>query len=697
MTPNVSVCIPTYNRERLLKETLDSVFAQTYKDFEVVIVDDGSTDGTKQMLEKYGYNVRYFWQENTGDAAARNKLIELARGKYISFLDSDDLLYPDALEKMVEAMPPDAEDVIVYGPYVAIDEQGNILRRRKKKLYSGRITEYLFENILIHSCGSLFPKKILVGAGGFDTRLAVCSDYDLWLRLSLKYDFIGLQKPVFKRRRHSGNISIISFANRNTEYCVLENFYFNGGGKEVVPAGAAMRRLSREQYRAARSAIGESMRHTASDFLKSSLKKHFYLKGLLWFLITDARLHPALWTGKDYSADLQRKRPTVKKARSISDIKVAIDFNPILISRYSGFYTFGTGLLEGFAKIDKKPELILFHSSRFASRAEEVIKYELRVITEQKTLTVKMRWLENFWNHFSYPKLEHLTGDFDIYHCFHHLMPPTKNKPRLMTVYDLRRYRLPQLYRKSKLGFFESAVKRADHFLAISQSTKEDLCSVFKVAENKVDVVPLASGIDPVFYSEHEKDNIKNELGEKIGQKLQDYIVVISSPDNRKNIPRTVKAFEIAQKSLPDGLKLIVVGQLAKREREFAKRLKANYYPNVIWAGVVDDLRPWLGCAKALVFASLYEGFGIPILEAFACGTAVISSNLSSMPEVAGNAALYVDPFSAESIAGAIVKISNDEQTRQKLIAAGAERNKQFTWQRTAREVIKVYRKLAGI
>jgi alpha-1,3-rhamnosyl/mannosyltransferase len=697
MRPNVSVCIPTYNRECLLKETLDSVFAQTYKDFEVVIVDDGSTDGTKQMLERCGYNVRYCWQENAGDAAARNKLIGLAEGKYISFLDSDDLLHPDALERMVQAMPQDSEGVIVYGPYVAIDKDGNILRRRKKKLYSGKITRYLFENILVHPSGSLFPKRVLVGAGGFDTTLAVCSDYDLWLRLSLKYDFIGLQKPVFKRRRHSGNISKICFANQNTEFKVLEKFYYNGRNRGVIPTGAAMRRLSREQYRAARSAIRESMEQTACDFLRESLKRHFYLKTLFWFVVAKGRLHPALWTGKDYSVEQRKKQPFVRKAKSISDVRVAIDFNPVLVNKFSGFYTFGTGLLEGFARIEEKPEMILFHSSRFASRAEEVVKYELRGITEQKTLTVKMRWLENFWNHFNYPKLEHWMGDFDIYHCFHHLMPPTKSKPRLMTVYDLRRYRLPQLYRKSKLSFFESAVKRADHFLAISRSTKEDLCSIFGIAENKVDVVSLASGIEPVVYSDHKKPRIKNELGGKILYKLQDYIVVISSPDSRKNIPRIVEAFQVAQKFLPEGLKLVVIGQLAKKEREFVRKLRANYYPNVVWAGVVDDLRPWLGCAKALIFASLYEGFGIPILEAFACGTAVITSNCSSMPEVAGDAALYVDPLSTESIAQAIVKISSDEQLRQKLITAGAERNKQFTWQRTAQDVIKIYRKLAGI
>jgi glycosyltransferase involved in cell wall biosynthesis len=153
----------------------------------------------------------------------------------------------------------------------------------------------------------------------------------------------------------------------------------------------------------------------------------------------------------------------------------------------------------------------------------------------------------------------------------------------------------------------------------------------------------------------------------------------------------------MAKKYLPEGLKLIVIGQLAKREHEFARKLKAKFYPDVIWAGLVDDLRPWLGCAKAFIFASLYEGFGIPILEAFACNTAVVTSNCSSMPEVAGDAALYVDPHSVESIADAIVKISKDEQLRENLVTAGRERSKLFTWQRTAREVIEVYKKLSGI
>lgn len=286
MAPKVSICIPTYNREHYLKETLESVFAQTYRDFEVVIVDDGSSDGTAQMLESTGYPVRYHWQENQGDAAARNTLIDLARAEHISFIDSDDLLFPDAIERMMSVVERESEDVIVYGPYIAIDEKGNPCRRKRKKLYSGHIAQNLFQGILVHSCGSMFPKKALKQAGGFDTCLPVCSDYDLWLRLSLKHRFVALAEPTFKRRRHSGNLSLRSVANRITELNVLERFYFEKGGKETVPRRIAMNRLSKEAYRVGVCAIRDKSFSTACEYLSLSLRYHANPKALTKLVVS---------------------------------------------------------------------------------------------------------------------------------------------------------------------------------------------------------------------------------------------------------------------------------------------------------------------------------------------------------------------------------------------------------------------------
>jgi glycosyltransferase involved in cell wall biosynthesis len=280
--PTVSVCIPTYNRRNYLEETLQSVFAQTYKGYEIVIVDDGSTDGTEEMIKQLGHNARYHWQENAGDAVARNKLIELAIGKYIAFLDSDDLLVPDAIERMVAVMQREAEPVIVYGPYLRIDQYGSVIGKSKRKLYSGFVTKYLFQDVFVHSCGSMFPKSVLEETGGFDTSLPVCSDYDLWLRLSLKYRFVALSKPTFKRRRHPGNLSGRSVQNRITELEVLEHFYYERGGNKVVPKRIAMRRLSKQTYRAGKCALASEPQKAKELFVKSlrfhpSLKAMFYL------------------------------------------------------------------------------------------------------------------------------------------------------------------------------------------------------------------------------------------------------------------------------------------------------------------------------------------------------------------------------------------------------------------------------------
>lgn len=284
MTPKVSICIPTYNRKDYLRETIESVFAQTYKDYEVVVVDDGSTDGTAEMIKNIGLPIRYYWQENSGDAAARNKMIKLAQGEFITFVDSDDLLINDAIERMMNVMEAEGGEVIVYGPYHRIDQNGHVYGRFKSRQYSGHITKHLFQNIFVYTCGSMFPKNVLETAGGFDTSLPVCSDYDLWLRLSLKCRFVALAEPTFKRRRHTENLSAISTENRILELKVLERFYYERGGDSVVPKKIAMQRLSREEYRVAAAALKERKLQVAREYLRKSFRRRPNLKSLIMML-----------------------------------------------------------------------------------------------------------------------------------------------------------------------------------------------------------------------------------------------------------------------------------------------------------------------------------------------------------------------------------------------------------------------------
>jgi glycosyltransferase involved in cell wall biosynthesis/GT2 family glycosyltransferase len=679
MIPKVSICIPTYNRETFLNKTIESIIAQTYKDYEIVIVDDGSTDGTADMIKREGYPVRYFWQENSGDAAARNKLIEVARGQYISFLDSDDLLPPDAIEKMVNAFSDGEEDVIVYGPYIAIDRFGDETPRKKKKLYSGYITKNLFENILVHSCGSMFPTKLLRKVNGFDTSLRVCSDYDLWLRLSLQCRFVAVLSPLFKRRRHMGNLSRPSFANRITEYQVLENFYYNRGGQERVPFLCAMKRLGKEGYRAGRAAIREGLKDKSCSLLKQAFLRCPSIKTLFWWMV---------------ALMMADGKPITKRVSS-NKLCVAFDLNPALVSKYSGFYAVGKGLLEGFEQLEEKPEYSLFYSRRYSDEAN-TIKSGLGDWAKLKPTLVKMRWLEDIWSVSEFPKLEFYVKDFDIYHSLHHMMPPTKGKVRVMTIHDLRRYVLPDLYIKSKLGPFELAVSRADHFMAVSGSTKNDLCNIFGVPRERVDVVHLAASYVFGPIDAPEKIFAKKKLSDKYGICLDNYFIVFSSPDRRKNIGRIINAFMMSKEKMRENLKLVVVGNLPKDDKIFEDLVADDISDSVLITGPMDEIKDIFSCADGLVFASLYEGFGIPILEAFGCGVPVITSNRSSMPEVAGDAALLVDPYDINAIAEAMIDLSNNDALRKELTERGYSRGKKFTWKKSAEKTLQVYKKLCN-
>ncbi len=293
MAPKISVLIPTYNRKVYLREALKSVFAQTYKDYEVVVVDDGSTDDTEEMIRGTGYPVKYYWVNHIGQYAARNKLIELAQGEYITFVDSDDLLFPDTIGRLIKAVEAHGSDVIAYGSHVGADEKGRYVKRKQHLLPSGNITAELFEFIYVHSCGMMCAKKLFEEVGGFDTSLTCCAFYKVLLKLSLKCKFVPVEGPTFKRRRHRGNVSDRSFANRKVEFDVLEDFYFNGGGKKLIPHSRAMKRLSKEGYRAARCAIKEGQRETARQLLSQSFWRHPNFKSLLWLMVASGRLYPA--------------------------------------------------------------------------------------------------------------------------------------------------------------------------------------------------------------------------------------------------------------------------------------------------------------------------------------------------------------------------------------------------------------------
>ena len=224
--PLITIGVSAYNRANYLPFCLDSLLAQTYPNCEIIVVDDGSSDNTAELMRTKYPQIKYVYQENAGDAAAKNHAAELAQGKYIVFNDSDDLFYPDTVERLYKALDPADENACSYGTYQTIDANGKELpTKRKMAVYpSGKITDALLKHIIVNSCGTLFPLKFFKDCGSFNAKLRVCHDWALFLEMSLAGTFAAVQEPVFLRRRHSSNLSSASYAKIHIAWQVLENF-----------------------------------------------------------------------------------------------------------------------------------------------------------------------------------------------------------------------------------------------------------------------------------------------------------------------------------------------------------------------------------------------------------------------------------------------------------------------------------------
>jgi len=204
--PTVSVVIPAYNAERYIGETLESVLAQTYRDFEIVVVDDGSTDGTREIVRNYGEPVRLVEQPNSGPAAARNRGIREARGELIAFIDADDLWLP---EKLALQMPmfADEEVGLVCCRVQLIDESGRELPTSEREKFSGWAFEKLLEGNFIGTSTVVARRAALEEAGLFPEDLVWCEDWCLWLRVALRWKLECVRQVLVLHRRHDQSLT----------------------------------------------------------------------------------------------------------------------------------------------------------------------------------------------------------------------------------------------------------------------------------------------------------------------------------------------------------------------------------------------------------------------------------------------------------------------------------------------------------
>jgi glycosyltransferase involved in cell wall biosynthesis len=206
--PLVSVIIPTYNRGWVLREAIDSVLAQEFKDFELIVVNDGSTDDTGQILEAYGQDLMILRQTNRGVSAARNRGIAAAKGRLIAFLDSDDLWLPRKLSSQVDFFNSNPAALINQTEEIWIRNGVRVNPKTRHHKFSGMIFEQSLALCLVSPSAVMMKRSLFDEVGLFDEDLPACEDYDLWLRISWRYPVHLIETPlIVKRGGHGDQLS----------------------------------------------------------------------------------------------------------------------------------------------------------------------------------------------------------------------------------------------------------------------------------------------------------------------------------------------------------------------------------------------------------------------------------------------------------------------------------------------------------
>jgi alpha-1,3-rhamnosyl/mannosyltransferase len=283
----------------------------------------------------------------------------------------------------------------------------------------------------------------------------------------------------------------------------------------------------------------------------------------------------------------------------------------------------------------------------------------------------------------------------DVFHATNHIFPFRLRTARtVLTIHDLTLLLFPEWHPADRLAMMGRALApsaaRADRIVTPSQFTRNDLLELLPVAPERVEVIP--EGVDRMFTPQPEAD-VATRLA-PLGLRAGDYLLFLGTIEPRKNLTRLLQAVEAAG---PEIGPLVLAGGRGWNNagiRDAIGRLaRAGRVRDLGY--VPDDLRlPLFAGARAFVYPSLYEGFGLPPLEAMACGTPVLTSNVSALPEVMGDAALFVDPEDVSELAAALTRIWHDDALRADLRARGLARAGHFSWDRTARLTLDVYRRV---
>lgn len=366
----------------------------------------------------------------------------------------------------------------------------------------------------------------------------------------------------------------------------------------------------------------------------------------------------------------------------------------------TGVSTYTLNLVRNLLKIDKTNQYKLFFSSFRQPLPSEVKQLKKYSRVKIYSFPLPPSILEFIWNRLHLFPIEFFIGKCDVFHTWDWTQPPTLKAKTVTTVHDFVPFLYPQSQHPKTIAVFKRklfwARRECSHFICVSQNTRRDLTRLFShITASKISVVYEAAEIKYDQFkklSPAEKKAKKLQIFQQYG--LKKYLLAQGTREPRKNLDRLIQAFIAYKKTNPRSpLVLAISGKYG-----WGKDISPPADNSIKILGFIPekDMVALHACAFCLVYPSLYEGFGLPILKSMKVGTPVITSQISSLPEVAGKAAVLVDPLSVADITRAIKKVAGSSSFRHHLIAKGYHQAKKFSWTKTAEQTLAVYQKICA-
>lgn len=682
--PKISIIILNWNGKADSLECLNSIFEISYPNFNVILVDNGSTDGSQKEIKKRFPHIHLIEnKENLGFTGGNNTGIKQALdsgAEFILLLNNDTVVEESLLNELLSPFYRD-RDIGLTGPMVTyynepkrvwcagcnynpVIGKGRMYHAANKDVFiTPRYVDW------ISFCVVLIKREVFERIGLLeDDYFSSYEDLDFCLKAAkagfrcfftplttvkhkIARDWKGLTNPLY-----------IYYQTRNNLLCLKNN-------RRLIPYLISLVYF-----------VGLSAPRRGLSFIRASegYKIKYLLMGIYDFYLGNYGV------GKlSFSI-----RECLRKA---DIIKIGINAR-YLQRKVTGIERYLLELIKNMTRLEPTKKFVLFFCGHEPVPDLQLPNNVDSYISKRNT---RNRIWRIVWEQYLLAK-ELRQKNIQLFHGPSFVVPLAKPCKYILTVHDLSYYLYPESLTVATRLYFKfflpHSLKKADKIIADSQSTKKDLIRLFKTPEDKINVIYL--GIDKEIYALKNKSLLaqvrhKYNLPEK-------FILFIGMLSPRKNLPRMLNAFNILKKKgYPH--KFVVVGAKGwLYESIFANVKKQNLQDEVIFTGYVPDaeLPAFYKLADLFLFTTLYEGFGLPILEAMASGCPVVTSTTSSMPEVAGDAALLVDPKNVGEIAKAMENILTNKKLKQELIRAGSRQIKKFSWKKTAEETLYLYNHL---